>query len=447
MKLIEALRIDSKTRLSLVGSGGKSSALIQIGTEWPEKAIIAATAHIGLHQLSGFPEHQVWVPGQMNSSTHVAGKLVITGPEDSECKLSGIDPTLWNHLLELSSDNDVPVFMESDGSKIRPLKAPAFNEPPIPDWANHVVVSVGLSVVGKTLNDQNVHRPEVFSEITGLAMGKPVTLHSIIKMLIHPQGGLKNIPRRARRTVLFNQYDLLEDATELPMAQKQLLTHYDSVVIASLEPETKLHQIQSCPRGVISASERTACIILAAGNSKRMGQPKALLTWKSQPFVRQCALHALSAGLSPVLIIAGKEFDEIQSAVSDLPVQVLQNPDWNEGQSSSIRVGIKALPRRTGAAIFMLVDQPHIPVSLLVREKVEHAATLAPIILPESGGRRANPVLFDRNTYSALSSLHGDVGGRMIFSHFSIHTIPWFDESILLDVDTPDDYERLMEIL
>ncbi len=446
MKLIEALRIDPKTKLSLVGSGGKSSALIQMGREWSGKALIAATAHIGLHQLTDFPDRRVLVSGQNRNMDHFSGKLVVTGPGDKDFKLSGIDPSLWNDLLAVVNENEVPIFIESDGSKTRPLKAPASYEPAIPDWINHVVVSVGLSAVGKILNDQNVHRPEIFSSITGLEIGKPVTLHSIVKMLTHPLGGLKNIPRLARRTVLFNQLDTLEDTETLPMIEKQLLEHYDSVVTTALDPNVEKEEIQSNQKGVVAARERIACIILAAGNSKRMGQPKALLLWKNLPFVRQCALHAISAGLSPIHIIAGNEFEKIRAIVSDLPVEVLFNSDWNEGQSCSIRVGIKSLPKRTGAAIFMLVDQPHIPVSLLVREKNEHAKTLAPIILPVSGGRRANPVLFDRRTFAELTNLHGDVGGRIIFSRFQIQTIPWFDESILLDVDTPEDYEHLMEI-
>lgn len=446
MKLIEALRIDAKTKLALVGSGGKSSALIQIGSEWPGKAIIAATAHIGSQQLTGFSKRFVWLPGQKNVIDKFDGKVVITGPEEDEFKLSGIAPSLWRELHSISNENGIPIFIESDGSKTRPLKAPTSYEPATPDWVNHVVVSVGLSAVGKILNEKNVHRPEIFSSLTGLEMGKPVTMHSIVRMLTHPQGGLKNIPRMARRTVLFNQLDTLDDVTIFPMVEKQLLAHYDSVITAALDPEEETGESQTRQKGVAAARERIACIILAAGNSKRIGQPKALLSWKGLPFVRQCALHAISAGLSPIHIIAGQEFEEIHATVADLPVEVLLNPDWNEGQSSSIHVGVKSLPRRTGAAIFMLVDQPHIPVSLLVREKNEHAVTLAPIILPESGGRRANPVLFDRRAFPALAELHGDVGGRMIFSHFPIRSIPWFDESILLDVDTPEDYERLMEI-
>jgi molybdenum cofactor cytidylyltransferase len=196
----------------------------------------------------------------------------------------------------------------------------------------------------------------------------------------------------------------------------------------------------------VRVNERIAGIILAAGNSRRMGQSKALMEWNGTPFVRVCALKAISSGLDPILIVAGEKFSQISDCVKDLPVQVIENLDWNEGQSTSLRVGIKSLPKRIGGAIFLLVDQPQIPITLIRKLVSEHASTMSTIILPESGGRRANPVLFDRKTFQALTEIQGDIGGKVIFSKFPVHPILWFDESILLDIDTPEDYQKLLEL-
>ncbi len=444
MKLIDALRVDSKTRLSFVGSGGKTSSLIRLGCEWPNICIAAATAHIGKNQIQCFKNHHI-----LNYSISAAGyrlseSTLFTGTDGIENRLNGIDPQFWSELNRIAEDNDVPVFIEADGSKMKPLKAPAPHEPPIPEWVNHVVVSIGISVLGKPLDEVFVHRPEIFSSLTGLEMGKPVTWHAIMKMLTHPLGGLKNIPRHARKSVLLNQVDFLSDKTGLPTFCHQVLSIYDSVIIASLNDPNAKDEETKIDNEVVRVEERIAGIIVAAGNSSRMGQPKAFLNWKGEPFVRACALQAISAGLDPVIIIAGQEFEKIQDVVQDLPVQVIQNTDWNEGQSSSIRAAIKSLPKRVGGAIFQLVDQPHIPVTLLRKLKYEHSTSLSPIVLPESNGRRANPVLFDRRTFNSLSTIQGDVGGRVIFSQYPIKTIRWFDESILIDVDTPDDYSRLL---
>jgi molybdenum cofactor cytidylyltransferase len=127
-----------------------------------------------------------------------------------------------------------------------------------------------------------------------------------------------------------------------------------------------------------------------------------------------------------------------------LPVLVIHNSEWQAGQSSSIRAGIRALPENVGGVVFQLVDQPHIPQTLIRKLITEHHLNLSAITLPEAGGRRANPALFDRVTFDELLQIQGDVGGRSIFSRFSIKMIPWNDEGILLDVDTPQDYVNLV---
>lgn len=445
-RLIDALRIDNNTKLSLVGSGGKTSALIRINKEWSTPALFVATAHMGKDQVEHFNNHITWTQ-EKNEIFRMTEKTILTGPGGQEpYMVFGVDPSLWGNIEKIGEVNRVPIFMESDGSKTRPLKAPAEHEPAIPPWANHVVVSVGLSVIGKPLSEQYVHRPQIFSDLTGLEINQPISLQSIVKMLINPRGGLKNIPCQARRTVLLNQLDMLKDKSDLSIIQQQLLDYYDAVITTSLMKENVNDQIESKFNSVLTVSESIAGIILAAGNSRRMGQPKALLDWKGIPFVRACALQAITAGLKPIYIIAGQEYEKIKEIVKDLPVKVILNQDWNEGQSSSVRTAIKSLPQKIGGAVFQLVDQPHISVTLIRKLIYEHSISLAPIILPETNGRRVNPVLFDRDTFEALTSIQGDFGGRLIFSQYPIRTLSWFDESILLDVDTPEDYKHLLEL-
>ena len=95
------------------------------------------------------------------------------------------------------------------------------------------------------------------------------------------------------------------------------------------------------------------------------------------------------------------------------------------------------------AAIFILADQPQIPTTILEALTERHAAGLAPILAPLVNGQRANPVLCDRVTFPALRGLTGDTGGRAIFGKFPVEYLPWHDERLLLDVDTPDDLDKL----
>jgi molybdenum cofactor cytidylyltransferase len=93
--------------------------------------------------------------------------------------------------------------------------------------------------------------------------------------------------------------------------------------------------------------------------------------------------------------------------------------------------------------IFLLADQPQVTPSVLRALVKRHSLDLSLIVAPQVQGQRANPVLFDRVTFPDLLALTGDVGGRGIFSKHPVTTLPWHDESLLLDVDTPEDYEKL----
>ncbi len=258
---------------------------------------------------------------------------------------------------------------------------------------------------------------------------------AILRTLLHPQGGLKNIPPGARKVVVFNQADTPYLQAEAAKAAPQLLASYQSVLIAALGQG----------QGVLEVHEPTAGIVLAGGKSERLGQPKALLDWKGQPFIRCVVQTALAAGLASVTVVLGAVVEPIRAVLRDLPINIVENIDWQSGQSSSIRAGIQSLPLYTGSAIFLLCDQPHIPASLLRGLVEKHNQTLALIISPLVNGKRANPVLFDRNAFPDLLGLQGDVGGRAIFSKYTPAWLPWDDSSITLDVDTPEDYQRLLE--
>jgi molybdenum cofactor cytidylyltransferase len=213
---------------------------------------------------------------------------------------------------------------------------------------------------------------------------------------------------------------------------EKLIPTYHAVVIASLKGQQ-----------VHSVHESTAGIILAAGEGSRFGQPKQLLDYKGQPFVRRVALAALASGLSPVVLVTGAHAKDVQAVVEDLPIIIAHNTQWTTGQSSSIRVGLHQLPAETGAAIFLLADQPQVSPPILRALVDHHARNLAPILVPMIRDQRANPVLFDRLTFPVLNTITGDVGGRAIFPKYPLTYLPWLDEALLIDIDTPEDLAKL----
>jgi molybdenum cofactor cytidylyltransferase len=145
-----------------------------------------------------------------------------------------------------------------------------------------------------------------------------------------------------------------------------------------------------------------------------------------------------------VVVVTGANADQVESAIHDLSLTIPCNENWQDGQSTSIKTGLHTLPIETGAAIFLLADQPQITPAVLRALIEEHARTLAPIIAPLVNGQRANPVLFDRLTFPDLMALSGDVGGRAVFSRHTITYLPWYDTDLLGDVDTPEEYRKLV---
>ncbi|HCR72340.1 MAG TPA: putative selenium-dependent hydroxylase accessory protein YqeC [Anaerolineae bacterium] len=439
MNLLRALRLDKKNKhqiISFVGSGGKTTALFQLARQLQvkgqsSKVFVTTTTHLGTWQIKFSDHHTIAKSIDDLKNIPNEGVILITGEIEGE-KVNLIDNNFLNWLHSYSKEQSIPLLIEADGSRQKPIKSPAEHEPPIPGFSDIVIYVVGLSAIGKQLNDENVHRAEIFSQLTNLSLNESITSDSIIKAITHPQGGLKNIPSHARKIVLLNQAHTPELQSVGGDMAKHLLNHFDSALVGSLHQDN------------FQTFEKTAGVILAAGDSTRFGSPKQLLDWKGKPFVRHIVETALQAGLEPVLVITGIHHAEIESCLKDLPVEVIHNSNYKNGQSESIKLGIQSLPNNIGANIFLLADQPQIPVEVIKALKERHSETLSPIIAPlVLEERRANPVLFDKDTFPDLLQLTGDVGGRAIFDKHKVDYLPWHDDILIFDVDTKEDYERL----
>jgi molybdenum cofactor cytidylyltransferase len=152
---------------------------------------------------------------------------------------------------------------------------------------------------------------------------------------------------------------------------------------------------------------------------------------------------ALEAGLWPVIVVAGSDVEQISAEVSTTGAYVIHNKDWKMGQSTSVKTGLKFVPQQSGAVIFQVVDQPGLTKDLIWALKELYYQTRGKIIQPQAAGSRTNPVLFDRSTFIDLMEISGDQGGRSIFHKYSISYLPWHDPGILLDLDNPEDIDKL----
>lgn len=432
-------------RVAFAGAGGKSTAMFQLAREIQPPVIVSATTHLAVWQISLADYHHN-ISSKEEILAHIpSGVTLVTGKIEGD-RTKGLDYEAISWLREACQKNTISLLIEADGSRQKPLKAPGEHEPPIPDFVETVVIVAGLSGLGMPLDEENVHRPETFARLSGLKQDEKVTPSALLRVLSHPKGGVKNIPENARRIALLNQADTPALQSQAESITKDLLSSFHAVIIASLG-EKRIHAVH----------EPIAGIVLAAGEAQRFGQPKQVLDWRGEPFVRAVAKTALAAGLSPVIVVTGAYADQVEAAVQGLPVKLAHNSEWQSGQASSIRAGLgpllnpppnsQNLGEEVGGAIFLLADQPHLTPAILQALVEEHTSTLSPITAPMVLDRRANPVLFDRVTFPDLMKLEGDVGGRGIFSKYKVSYLPWHDDAMLLDVDTREHYQRLKDLL
>jgi molybdenum cofactor cytidylyltransferase len=301
---------------------------------------------------------------------------------------------------------------------------------------DQVMVVAGLGALGAPLDEENVHRLERFAALSGLALGQKITVEALVRVLGSMNGGLKNIPERAKRALFLNQADTPLLQSQAGRIASALENVYPQVMIGSMQ-----HPGQDGPG--YSVRSQVAGIVLAAGGSQRLGRPKQLLDWQGQPFIAKVVQNALAAGLAPLIVVTGADSDQVCAALAGLPVQIVPNPDWQEGQSTSLRAGVAALPEDCQGVMLLVSDLPQVS-PILIRSVMETFFTQKlPIAAPRITGRRANPVIFGRETFEALDAVRGDQGGRAIFNQFPAAWVDWVDERSRLDVDDEDSYALL----
>lgn len=186
-------------------------------------------------------------------------------------------------------------------------------------------------------------------------------------------------------------------------------------------------------------------VVLAAGASSRMGKHKLLLPLGTEPMVRRVVQQVQDAGFDDVLVVEGHEHEAVRAALAGLEIRHTLNPDYAFGMGSSFRAAIAALPD-SDAAMFALADQPLLTADDYRRLLDTYRADPRGIVSIRYGEVTAPPHLFDRVFFPALSRL--EHGARPVLQrHADVTRILHFPPELLLDVDTPEDYERARTLL
>jgi molybdenum cofactor cytidylyltransferase len=187
-------------------------------------------------------------------------------------------------------------------------------------------------------------------------------------------------------------------------------------------------------------------IILAAGDSSRLGRPKQLLNYAGQSLLQHSIDSAAASGAQPVVVVLGSNAELIKKQIGDNKVHVVINNEWNEGMASSIRCGLNTIlelnPSIEGI-ILLLCDQPHVTRALLANLMATHRETGKLIVASYYRDTFGPPVFFHKTMFPGLLLLNGDVGAKgLISQHTSeMHFISFVEGTV--DIDTEGDYQNL----
>lgn len=195
-------------------------------------------------------------------------------------------------------------------------------------------------------------------------------------------------------------------------------------------------------------NSRVAAIILAAGKSTRMGEPKQLLRLGESTVLGQTLKNIRGAGLGEIVLVLGSFAETIRQQFPSSSFEGLKlvvNQAYSQGMASSLREGLSVLHPQIDAALIVLADQPFIRPETFLQIVDQYRRSDAQIVIPTYKGFRGNPVLLDRSVFPEIMALTGDIGCRAIFgSHLEgIVKVEVKDVGILLDIDNQADYERL----
>ena len=190
-----------------------------------------------------------------------------------------------------------------------------------------------------------------------------------------------------------------------------------------------------------AAAHKVAAIVLAAGQSRRMGPINKLLAdIGGKPMTAHVVDAAIESGASPVIVVTGHEPERLEEALAERNVRFIHNPDFADGLSTSLRAGLSLLDADIDGAVVCLGDMPGVSAAHIDRliAAFDPAAGHA-IIVPTFNGKRGNPVLWHRRFFARMSDVSGDVGARHLIgdNEDSLLEIAMDDDAILADLDTP----------
>ena len=451
LSLYRSAELTDPALVSFIGAGGKTTLILRLAEELSaagHKVIITTTTRIyppdnlPLILVSTFEKALAEL-----SETFITQSIAVIGSEISpDGKLKGLQPGLVNLIFK---ELQFFTLVETDGARGKPLKGYNDYEPLIPSGSDLVFAVIGADALGKKVDESYVQRSVQFCEATGIDAGTEINNSVLVKSYrqMHTIAG-SQAPSAALKAIL-NKMDLLG---EPEITALELLDHlvkekcaYNKLLLTTAQDANPVKIILQVPPKKPSVT--VAAIILAAGLSKRMGEDKLSLKFRDST-VFEITIQAITqAGFQQVIVVT-RPGSNLADQARTYNCHLVENPIPEEGLSSSLKAGLKALDSNIQGALFALADQPLITPELYSLLSNSYQKKLKLVTCPLYQGKRGNPTIFDRRTWPALQHIEGDQGGRSLLNKLAEEQIDYVvvdDPAVVNDIDTPADYACLRD--
>jgi molybdenum cofactor cytidylyltransferase len=271
-----------------------------------------------------------------------------------------------------------------------------------------------------------------------------LTEKALAYLLTHEAGGLKNAPETARVIPLINK---VESAVELAAARRvaqqvlrQAHGRIQRVVIGAVQREAAVLEVQM----------PVTAVILAAGAGRRMGQLKQLLPWGQHTVLAETLVQVSQSLVHDIVIVTGHEAtvvtEEARRFTGPVLPTIIYNPHYHSGEMlSSLQQAVQGVRKGVTAVLVILADQPMVEATTYDQILAAFWQGKGQIIVPVCNGRRGNPVLIGQPYFAELLRLPVGAAPRALLQAHPdvVHLLPVTTDSVLCDLDTPEEYERL----
>jgi len=441
MKLHEAFGVLRGDVVAFIGAGGKTSTLVSLGYELAElgwRVLATTTVAIKEHELELFPRSiAVDAPGVMISQALNDNRFVFLYERITNGQVYGPSQTRITELMD-SVDSDV-LLVDADTADGLPLKAPTQHEPQIPSETSLVIPIASLSALGKPLDADHVYNVKAIIDRYGFKQGNHIKSPWIAQVLRDEELGLRNVPNKLRVMAFLNQtpnagYGRARARLIARLALRKSRLY--GVALGSIRAQEPVYEVRK-PIGAV---------VLAAGMSTRMGQPKLLLPWtEKNSIIEHIVQQLINSQIEHIVVVTGHMANEVEALLKPMGVEIIHNRSYRTGEMlSSLKVGLEAMPDHVAGALIVLGDQPRLQPKVIYKVLMAHSQGKSDLIAPSFERRRGHPILLGRRYWADVINLPTNGMLRTVINanNEQIHYVNVNTDSVLRDVDTPQDYRE-----